>query len=134
MLYGRLQLFDGKYTPLHYPLACNNNHIDIIKFLVENKSDLNLANDFNSNPLHLACENKSVVSLDIVKYLVENKVELNSKNDDNYTPLHSACENTKISIEIVKFLIKNKSDLNLKNGKDETPLVDSQKHQVGQQF
>ena len=132
-------------TPLH--MVCGNKNIsfEIIKYLVENKSNMNSKNcSDGETPLHIACKNENI-SLEIIECLVENKSDLNlsessfenalhiaRKNKNNLyfkhrgikgnTPLHIACENENISFEIIEYLVENKSDINLKDTFDYTPL------------
>ena len=49
-------------SPLHS--ACQNSHIsiEIIKYLVENKSDPNLITDNNNSSLHFICNNEKEYS------------------------------------------------------------------------
>ena len=108
-------------TLLHYASQYDSPPFEIVKYLIENKIDVNSKNKFNDISLHCAFENKNI-SFEIIKYLIENKSKINLNNSSRCTPLHYACKNKNISIEIIKYLIENKSDLNSTNTDDQTPL------------
>ena len=101
-----------KNTPLHHAVMNQNNAIGIIKYLVNNKSDLKSVNNEKNTALHLACKNKNL-SEEIVKYLIEKKSDLNSRDKSNNTPLHLACRNKSITAEIIENLLKNKSEFHI---------------------
>lgn len=64
-------------TPLIH--ACQKGHINIVKYLVENKANTNWKQDFNHRtPLSIAAENGH---LDIVKYLVKKGADVNLNPD-----------------------------------------------------
>ena len=90
-------------TSLHYAsggLNANNN-LELVKYLVDNKADVNSKNKSSDTPLHNSCRNNS---FEIVNYLVNNKANLNAKDKDNKTPLEIASQ--KGHTEIVDFLMK----------------------------
>ena len=95
------------WTPLH--AACSKGHLEIVKFLIEEKgcNHTQVYQEEESlpiSPLHVAC---GYGHLDIVRYLVdEQSVDLAGANSDNVTPLHAACAMG--HLEIVKFLIEEK--------------------------
>ena len=103
--------------------TCENKQIsfDIIKYLIESKSELNFNSKYKKSPLHLACKNRNS-TLEIIKLLVESKSDLNLEDGDNNTPLHFACKNEKISYEIIQYLVESKSYLNYKNNYSCSPL------------
>ena len=90
-------------TSLHYAsggLNANNN-LELVKYLVDNKADVNSKNKDSDTPLHNSCRNNS---FEIVNYLVDNKANLNAKDKDNKTPLEIASQEG--HTEIVDFLMK----------------------------
>ena len=112
-------------NPLHY--ACNNLSVEMIKYFVENKTDINSKNFNDVTPLHYICKHKSA-SLENIKYFIENKAELNNKNISDNTPLHYACNNKNISLDLVQYLIEQKSDIYLNNIYDFSPLFFASKN------
>ena len=60
----------------------------IIKYLVENKSDINYLDHYKRTVLHYATSNE-IVTLEIVKYLIERKCEINIQNSTGNSPLHN---------------------------------------------
>ena len=73
---------EKKNTPLHCALknsSSSSSLTEIIKYLVENKSDLNSTNSRFDTPLHLACYNQQIKD-EMIQYLIENKGDLNSHN------------------------------------------------------
>jgi ankyrin repeat protein len=58
--------------PVHY--AAQNNHLDVMRFLVEEKGcDFTLPDNFGMTALHAACQNGS---FDVAKYLIEKGAKL----------------------------------------------------------
>ena len=53
---------DKRYGEIALHLACRNENIsfEIIKYLIENKSDLNSKDERNNIALHLACRNENI--------------------------------------------------------------------------
>ena len=85
---GSLNLLNKeKKHPIH--IACDNNTLEIIKFLVEKKSNVNSS---NNSPLHHACKNKNI-SLEVVQFLIQNNAKLDHKNEHFRTPLEYASFN-----------------------------------------
>jgi len=106
-------------TPL--ALAVENEHIDVIEYLIKNKADVNLGAMENSlTPLHIATLNES---FGIVNILLENEIDVNRATlNGGYTALHFAAKSG--SLDIVQNLIKNKADVNLGTMEyGDTPLM-----------
>ncbi|PWF94104.1 ankyrin repeat domain-containing protein [Spiroplasma poulsonii] len=117
-------VYKNNYTAL--ALAVLNNHIDIVKLLIENGAEINFGvttwvnyvKNANSTPLILASQNGHT---EIVKLLIENGAEINHKNQFGNTPLILASQNG--HTEIVKLLIENGAKINHKNQFGNTPLI-----------
>jgi ankyrin repeat protein len=74
---------------------------DIIKLLIEHKTDVN-TQDINGNtPLHIACKKEKH---DIIKLLLEHKTDTNTQDINGNTPLHISCieANTRITILLIE--------------------------------
>ena len=79
------------------------NRLDLVKVLVENNADVNIAAEMEETPLHKAV---AVGSLQLVKYLVYNGADYNLVNESNLSPLDYAIDEE--NVEIIKyFLDKN---------------------------
>jgi ankyrin repeat protein len=112
-------------TPLH--LAVQDNHPEIVSFLIANGAELNVENTseynpfvntpFGNTPLHLAVQNNRP---EIVSFLITNGAKVNVKNVSGNTPLHLAVQNNRP--EIVSFLIANGAQVNVKNNDGWIPL------------
>ena len=98
------------YTNTCFILACENNHLEIVKFLVDQGTDVNAKTYFLNTGLILACENGH---LEIAKYLVENRAHIKAKTYYQNTALMLASENG--HFEIVRFLVENGADMYVKN-------------------
>ena len=83
--------------------ACRNGKVEVIKYIVENNSNLLIKKDAQNNTaLHIACENGLL--LDGIKYLYSAYPEaLTIFNDEGASPFHMACFYGK-SVENLKFL------------------------------
>ena len=92
--YVSLQNDEGN-TALY--LACQSKQIslEIIKYLVEKKSDLNLKYERGNTLLHLACQNKHI-SLEIIEYLIEKGSVWNCENNGGDTPSNLIEQNKKL--------------------------------------
>ncbi|MFC1843146.1 ankyrin repeat domain-containing protein [Candidatus Dependentiae bacterium] len=94
-----------KETLLH--LAARHNQIEIVKYLLTKKVDINAKNKNNETPLFLAVKagNKT-----ITKLLIKAGANVILKNKKNKTPLHFATEkNNARLIRILLVSIKNKN-------------------------
>jgi ankyrin repeat protein len=82
-------------TPLHQ--ASQNGHLDVVKYLVENRVDVNVVNEDGWTPLYLAAKKGNV---EVVKFLVE----VNAVKVGKADPLQAAkCSGNEI---LIKFLSK----------------------------
>jgi hypothetical protein len=89
--------------------AARNGHLDVVKFLVEQRAEVNVKNTDGWTPLHLAAQSGY---LDVVKLLVEQQTEVNAKKDDGWTPLHSAARDS--YLDVVKLLVEQQAEVNAK--------------------
>ncbi|CAB0038441.1 unnamed protein product [Trichogramma brassicae] len=113
-------------TPLHYAL---NDSCDryLIKLLLRNGADVNLANEERSTPLHFICQNFQDMLVGII-FEVINKfdqlVEVNAQDKLGNTPLHLALKFARFSMNKTKLecLLENGADANLDNKEGSTPL------------
>lgn len=103
-------------TPLMF--AVMNNKIETVKFLIENKANINAQNKQGITPLMMAASNRSQ---EIVELLLKNNVNINMQENDGWTALMFA--SFKGYDEIVDILIKNKATTNTKNKDDWNALM-----------
>lgn len=106
-------------------IAFQNENIDNIKYLVENKyfvekgidMNINKVDENGSTKLHNAVKNGK---MDIVKFLVENGANINYMDRNKETPLSIAISYRKM--DIIGYLIENGADINAKNNVGNTLL------------
>ena len=58
-------------------IACQNGHIEIVKYLVEHGADINKRNNDGWSPLLIVCFNGHI---EIVKYLMEHGADIKDKD------------------------------------------------------
>ena len=76
-----------KETPLHY--ACHRGHLDMVRMLIsEFKTDMNIVDNVNSTPLHMAAANGKDVVLSLIN---EFGCDTNARDRIGMTFLHTAC-------------------------------------------
>ena len=107
---------DGN-TPLHVASIWGN--VDIVRYLVEQGSNMTCHNKKGDTPLHEACRKGH---LDIVRYLVSEQGCITTcKNNDGDTPLHDACREG--HVDIVRYLVSDQGcSTSCQNEKGDTPL------------
>ncbi len=66
-------------------IAANNNHHDILKYLLQKGADPNVSNVDGENALMILCDNYAIHDLNTIKLLVENGVNINAKNNYDET-------------------------------------------------
>ena len=98
-------------TMMHHALLSENSDLSLIQFLVDNKADLMIKDNANTNCLHFALECKKP-KLEIIQFLLEKKVDPKFDPAARISPLHMAAGNEKIDGKILDCLIQDLSDLN----------------------
>jgi ankyrin repeat protein len=72
-------------TPMH--VAAVNDHVDMMKWLIEQGSRINAKDGFGNVPMHyMAIHGRT----DAMKWLKENGADINAKNNQNERPIHWA--------------------------------------------
>jgi ankyrin repeat protein len=100
----------------------SNLSLEIVKYLLEQKADIEIKNNEGNTPLHVAVLNHR---LEVIHYLVEQStVNLNTPGNRGNTALHFAMtiRDAKFSLEIVKYLLEKKAILKVKNRDGHTPI------------
>lgn len=113
-------------NPLHFACQDQNISLEMLRFLVEYKCDLNLKNYRHEIPIHKAIKNEKI-SFEIIKYLVENKSNINSKGNNGNFLLHkmkfnNSFKKEQFSIEILNYLMEKKCKFDCSNNLNENPL------------
>lgn len=97
--------------------AVRAKDIEMVRFLISEKTELNVSDKYGYTPLHLAVRFND---LEIAKLLFENDAKLNSVDNYKDTPLLDSTRNK--SSEISKFLICNGASRNVSDINGMTPL------------
>lgn len=110
----------GLYRETALHMAACYDRMDIAKFLLANKADVNARDGGGRTPLNgaaLAGHN------DVAELLLANGADVNAKGNDGETPLHAAARNGRT--DVVKLLVANKADFNARDNQGNTPLHDA---------
>ncbi|GAV07188.1 hypothetical protein RvY_17059 [Ramazzottius varieornatus] len=102
-------------TPLR--AACYDGRMQIVRFLVENGADLEIANRHGHTSLMIACYRGHI---QIVKYLLERGASVNRKSIKGNTALHDCAESG--HVDIMQLLIQHGAQME-KDAYGMTPLV-----------
>src|SRR6476619_2055560 len=109
----------GIPSPTQFPLinavltsSVYDNDLKLIKYLVDNKADINKTDSSKSTSLHVGAVYSSI---DVVDYLVKNGASITAIDCDGYTPLHCAMRSNRI--KIAKYLIEAGSNVNIRDKK-----------------
>jgi ankyrin repeat protein len=102
----------GGKTPIH--IAVENDHDDIVEFLISNGANVNARDGEESTPL------MSASNVKIIWHLIENRAQVNATNKDGETPLHLASYLGKNPV--VNMLIRNGANVNATDNRGNTPL------------
>ncbi|XP_074623327.1 uncharacterized protein LOC141881446 [Acropora palmata] len=97
--------------------AIHDNNAAVVKVLLENKVDANIADQQGNTVLHSSTSKRF---FNISQLLIDSFCEINGRNNRGETPLHSAvlCKN----IADVKLLLRNNADANIQDNEGNTPL------------
>jgi ankyrin repeat protein len=96
---------DG-WTPLSK--ACFNNHVEVVKLLLDNGTDANISVGEGWTPLHTAADQGH---LEVVRLLLDNGADLNAHDTHGRTPIHSAM--SKYMFDVVELLLKKGADVDV---------------------
>jgi ankyrin repeat protein len=106
-------------TPLH--CACKSGSIDIAKFLLQNKAEIDAKSTLGDTPLHIAAKNHN---LPLMRLLLENNASLRIKNKEDNTPFDILF--LRGGVESIRWLcehLRNHPDLIPGLVKEEVPLL-----------
>ena len=104
-------------TPLH--VAVENNNYQIVQLLLEHGADVNILDDYNDTPLHLASAKD--LNISIVQLLLEHGADVEIRENRNGdTPLHLASYNG--NYQIVQLLLEHGANVDSRDFEENTPL------------
>ncbi|KAG4085699.1 ankyrin repeat-containing domain protein [Neocallimastix lanati (nom. inval.)] len=104
------------YTTLM--ICCQNNFINIVKYLLDQNVYINEKNQFHETALHHAI---SGGHYDIIKLLIDHGADIHIKDNDNLTTLMYASREDKK--DIVQLLLDHNAEINEKDNEDWTALM-----------
>ncbi len=105
----------ARWTALAY--AVKYDHIDIVKFLLDNDADIDETVNTGETPLQIALKNGKY---NIAKFLVSKNADVNKPDVMQMPPLAWAVKDA--NMEKVKFLVENGAKVNQQNISGRTPL------------
>ena len=108
-------------TPLIEFCGFSKTHLrfDIIKFLIENGTDVNIEDEFGCNALDLLCKTGNSQDIINIELLLEYKANVNNMKT-SWSCLKYAVYNS--NYDIAKLLIENGANINYQNSGDDTIL------------
>ena len=101
--------------PLH--VACRIGHIEVVKFLIQNGSDINGEDDEKETPIFEAED------VDVIELLLENGALLNATNSTGRNLLHVNCECS--NEDLVEFFIGKGCLIDHVDANGQTPLFEA---------
>lgn len=107
---------ERKY-PIH--LVCEKGDIELVKYFIKRKINLECEDDNGWRPIHYICKNPTLISC--LESLVEQGVDLNCETNEGKKPIHFLAKPS--TLELVKYLIdkgatvENWEDDNMCRGK-----------------
>lgn len=103
------------FTPLHY--ACKKGARDIVKLLIENNADVNMASNTSVTPLHFAA---SLGNQEIIQCLLDAGADVNATDKDGKSILIYSVLAKKV--EAAKYLIGKGADVSIKDNENRTAV------------
>ena len=86
-----------------------SNLSEFIKFIVENKVNLNMKDKYGKTVLHLYFKNENY-NFNILKNLIDNNCDLNCKDNDQYSPIYYFSFNRNVALEPMKYIVEKKAN------------------------
>jgi len=91
--------------------ATQHGKLEIVEFLVTNKTDINAKGTFGRTALHIAANNGDSK---MVEFLLKHKADVNIKDDDGLVPIIQSIK----SVEVIKLLLAYGADINAHGGRN----------------
>lgn len=111
---------DEGLTPLH--IACDNGHIDIVRFLLANGANIEAKPKDGRTPLMHAISNDH---FEIAEFLISKGANVNAASATNYTVLMQA--SAKGNLDIINEILLKIDNINAKNNDGRTALMNAVK-------
>ena len=108
-------------TMLHK--AAIEGDVDMTKFLLTYKANINTRNIGGFTPVHYAQYMSSINSIIDTIYDRDKPNTINNLISDEHAPIHLAIDMKDHAFEAVEFLLDNKADVNLRTSNGLTPLL-----------
>jgi len=105
-------------TPLHWAAA--NGHMDVARFLLANKAQVNAKNNEGQTPLHIAAANGQV---EIAGLLLANGAFVDATDNLNRTPLHLSIIYKQDGV--AELLLAHRADPDAWDSKGDSPWFDA---------
>lgn len=102
-------------TPIHY--AVIQGYVEIVKFLLRSRADVNACDINSDTPLHWAA---LYGNIEIAQLLVQEGASVVAMNKKGQQPIHIAANHGKI--EIIKLLISHGADVDACDAKGRSPI------------
>ena len=99
-------------------IAAGNNDVDVLKWLKEQRIDINVRNEFNNGqtPMHFAASQGAVEGMKWLK----NHIDINARDYSGQTPTHCAASTR--SLKAIKWLNSNGADIHARDSNYRTPM------------
>jgi len=97
-------------TAVHF--ACETNHVDCLKLLIDNDADVNVINNDGRTPLHIAAENKNSKVVELLLDVTRCKCDVTDNSTIPMRPYDIALKNG--DWKSIKFFILRGADVNKK--------------------
>lgn len=118
LLTNKAKIKDELLLAIKSPIA--ESRIDMIKLLIDNKANINYADDDGFNPLNIAIESGD---MELTKFLITNGANVNSLMQDGVSLIGYAIAQN--NMDLLQILIENGANVNNTNGDSwaDTPLM-----------
>ena len=97
--------------------ALQDDHLDIIRLLLDHRANVDLQDDRGSTPLHLATHR---MRQEAVQLLLEHGANIALRDDKGQTPLHEAAQRSHLGI--LQLILDHDADVNALDNDGLTPL------------
>ena len=98
-------------------LASYRKNLEVVRFLTENKGDINARDALGRTPLFFSLGDEF---LELLESMIKIGANINVKDYEGNTLLHKAVNQNKL--KTVSFLIKNNADITIRDNQGRTPI------------